>query len=157
MDLFKTPRADKLLKACSLFSAPVDINLLAKSMGMTISFEDLPIDIRFSRLNGRSKIIIGNNGITENRRRFAIAHGIGHHVFSNHLKEAIFPDDDFSENRAHQDDEEKLANAYAINLLIPIELLNFYGKRYMWSIDALSEKFMVSKHLILIQLGRRGF
>lgn len=157
MDLFKTPRADKLLKAYSLFSAPVDINLLAKSMGLAIYFKDLPIDIRFSRLNGKSEIIIGNNSITENRKRFSIAHGIGHHVFSFYSKEAIFPDDNFSEYISDQADEEKLANAYAINLLIPIELLNFYGKRYMWSIDAMSEKFMVSKHLILIQLGRRGF
>jgi Zn-dependent peptidase ImmA (M78 family) len=157
MDFSNIPRADDLLKYYDLFSAPVNISLLAKNLDLKISFENIPIDLRFSKIGGNSSIVVGNKSTTENRKRFSIAHGIGHHVLSHNLKEVIFPYDDFSENRSDESDDEKLANAYAINLLIPIELLNFYGKRYMWSIEALSEKFMASKYLMLIQLGRRGF
>ena len=79
-------RAERLATECGVKSAPVDIEAVARHVGLRVVRTTLGGDI--------SGLLVTREGVSmicveerhhENRRRFTIAHEIGHHVLGHHF------------------------------------------------------------------------
>lgn len=117
--------AKKLLSSCSIKKPPVPVEKIADFLGAAIIYEPFKGQDEISGMLFRNEdsIIIGINlSHHKNRRRFSIAHEIGHLVL--HDKE-VFIDKvvrvNFRDSRSSMaiDSEEIEANAFAATLLMP--------------------------------------
>jgi Zn-dependent peptidase ImmA (M78 family) len=107
---------------------PVDVAKIARELGAAIHEEPVEDDVSgfLAWKNGRP--VIGVNGRhSQNRQRFTIAHEIGHIVLHPQLNLHI--DDTFAlklrsdKSRRGERDDEKEANIFAAELLMPITRL----------------------------------
>jgi len=93
------------------------------------------------------------------RRRFTIAHEIGH-VYLGHLtnkenNELI--DDEVRLRSVNWNTEEKLANAFAAQLLMPASLIRHAISRGHSTVEELAELFDVSEQSMVFRLKNLGF
>ena len=116
--------AEQLLLVNNLFNAPVDLDILAKKMKIRIKHEDLENDVSGFLVikEGRSVIVLNKNH-PPNRKRFTLAHEIGHYTLHKELDE-IFLDSNLtyfrSKDYSNKDSNiEKEANCFAAELLMP--------------------------------------
>lgn len=117
--------ATKLRKKHFGDALPVDVEFIARREGIRI--EVLPLDDDLSGMSfikDGHKIIIVNKNHHPNRRRFTIAHELGHHVLHTsylmnnvHVDKAVLRRDHFSSYGV--DNKEVEANAFAAELLMP--------------------------------------
>lgn len=127
----------KLLKTECDFKEepPIDVEAIAYLLGIEI-IEDLDInfinDIGYIKVENSKPLIWLNpyENRNENRRRFTIAHELGHfclHILPN-KKDGMFVDteENFSRN-AYWDIKELQANKFAANLLMPVWLIRNKG------------------------------
>ena len=118
--------ARHLLAALKIVRPPVDVKAVAQYLGVRIVEEEFPEKDRVSgaivrRADGT--LIIVNPRQGKARKRFTIAHEIGHHVlhdFDVHVDQARFRDETTS---AGTDPEEVEANAFAAELVMPEALI----------------------------------
>jgi Zn-dependent peptidase ImmA (M78 family) len=98
-------------------------------------------------------IIVINSNQPINRRRFTLAHELGH--FHLHLPKHIKTPGFCSISRAYKsyDTVEIEANQYAANLLMPEWLIRSVTTECEWNLSMLSEYFMVSQRAMSIRLG----
>ena len=101
---------------------PISLNDIIQKMGIHVKEENLSIDgITRTDENGLC-VILYNRNISVERKRFTVAHEIGHIVLEH---TSIFGDcDQFSKNS-----QEKEANAFAGELLVPSDDLKNYVKK----------------------------
>ena len=171
----KTYTAQKVLKKFWDGNLPVDVEQIAKEMGVYVSGTDLPENVSGSS----SKIVIGdgislyvifhkNTGESEVRRRFTVAHELGH-ICLNH----ITPEEDgkkyrtiidgpynvISSDEEDRDPEEVEANKFAAELLMPADrIISAYkslGKN--GSLKDLAKKFKVSMPAVYFRLKNLGY
>ena len=83
------------------------------------------------------------------RNRFTVAHELGHHVLC-HTKKTYSPADFYS-----SDPEEKEANEFAAELLIPTKMLKQFYREGL-KIPDLSQLFCVSPDALSIKIGSCG-
>ena len=133
---------------------PVDVEALAKELGMRVKFIPLP-DSKFSGAihskDTRTDLYVNREHLPT-RQRFTIAHEVAHFVLhSPYLKDGIVDDDLY---RSHLPSAlESQANNYALQILIPSEILNQKVDSGMEDIEELAREFNVSANTMSSRLG----
>ncbi len=121
---------DRLLKEHQIRSAPVPVADLAKALGAEVQYQPAEDDLSgfLYRDRQRKRAIIGvNSGHHPNRQNFTAAHELGH--FLLHDFDSVHVDRQFkvwlrSEASSQgTDTEEKEANLFAAELLMPASFL----------------------------------
>jgi Zn-dependent peptidase ImmA (M78 family) len=120
-------------------------------------------DLSGALIQDGDEVYIGVNSLqSRNRRRFTIAHELGHFV----LHEGIYVDKDFrinwrdgnSSKAANPDEME--ANRFAAELLMPTDLLvrDIESLRRVdpAALESLARRYRVSSHAMRIRLGNFG-
>ncbi len=162
---------EQLLQKHSIESAWVDVEGIAEAMDIGVQYE--PADDELSgfllRDLERRKVLIGVNqrhGL--NRKRFTIAHELGH--FFLHEQEGLHVDRRFridlrdSNSSQGESDKEKEANLFAAELLMPVRFL----KQDLAELDAidlendtavedLAKKYKVSTQAMIFRLVNLGY
>lgn len=158
-------RADKLIRAYNIVSAPVPIVEITEGEGLSIAVTSLE-EFRIQKstvcaaLLKSQKIILLEKADSAPRRRFSIAHELGHYILhadelENNPELGIF-------FRAPLEKEsnplEQEANCFAANLLVPTNMLKEWFSKTQ-NQHQLAEIFAVSSELIgwrLINAGLRN-
>jgi Zn-dependent peptidase ImmA (M78 family) len=148
-------------------TAPVDLKPILEKLAIELREMDLPDDVSGILLrDGDRKVVVVNAKHPGHRQRFTIAHEIGHLVL--HPGQDVHVDDGFRINlrdgrSASADDVEEVeANAFAANLLMPLEWVRSAMRSD--SIDfnddseirRLADQFKVSTQAMLIRLTTLG-
>lgn len=163
--------AVKLLHRTNCFSYPVDVDKVAKEIGVDVVFYNFNDDISGVLMQENNSVVIGvNSNNHEKRRRFTIAHELGHYILE-HQRKGVFVDtpskyftmifrDANSSTGEYQ--QEREANAFAASLLMPEELVLNAIKKFDTStfnfenddlIIALADKFNVSTQAMGLRLS----
>ena len=144
-----------LLKMAKISEAPVDVYKIAKLLGFSIIESDFPNNYSGEiYIEGKIKSIGVNKNHTIKRQRFTLAHELGHYLNGHQyfdeggkmLEEMEF---DFT-NPLHK--QEKEANLFASELLIPKDFLIKDIDQIGLNIDKLTEKYEVSEQAMWIRL-----
>ena len=165
--------AQKLLDDYGTFKAPVPVKKIASFLNAEIREQNGPADISGFLLRERQKssAIIGVNAKHHpNRRRFTIAHEIGHFLLHDHEDLHVDRNDSFlvmkrdEKSSTGESHVEREANLFAAELLMPYkflgrdleqaDVLNFGNDE---GIGKLAEKYKVSVQAMTIRLGSLGF
>lgn len=159
---------EHLLLKNNINSVPIDVTSLAETLGAIV--EETPTNEGLSgfllRSSGTEKVVIGvNKNHHLNRRRFTIAHEIGHLLL--HEGEPLYIDRDcgFRIKLRHEEasqglnKEEIEANEFAAELLMPSvmldkELMRYNGKDALDEtvIATIAKKFQVSQQALIYRL-----
>lgn len=156
---------DEALRKVRIYTAraPVDVRGLAQSLGIRVVELRLPENIsgaiRARNHTNTEYEIVVNSEHSEVRKRFTIAHELGHHIYHRDLLGRGVGD-----TRAYRAEgteypnphitwrEERQANTFAANVLMPEVLVSHYRHLGM-SPRALASKFNVSEQAMRIRLG----
>jgi Zn-dependent peptidase ImmA (M78 family) len=170
---FARRSAEALVQQLQIADPPVDVEAVARSLGLRVMYEDLGDDDDVSGVLIRSKegnIVIQKKDAA-NRQRFTIAHEIGHfhlrHQFGDggqvHVDKGNFYRSRGSRSSEGIDPKEVEANQFAASLLMPAGLVKrevrALGARLLLDhhITSLAERFEVSEQAMTIRLTRLGF
>jgi len=124
--------AASILNSGNVYEAPVDVFKLAKLAGVSLEQADLGNDISGMLIIHKGRGTIAYSASQGNqRKRFTIAHELGHFILHNQdSADTVFLDKDFivkyRSNKAYSEIElrqEQEANAFAASLLMPKELI----------------------------------
>lgn len=140
-------------------AAPVNVVRLAYDLGLVVyETGDWPDNVsgmirKDRKLGGKSGYaVIVNDKHCEARRRFTIAHEIGHFVLHSDLIGDGIGDDGLY--RSHlRSARESEANRFAANLLMPAELIEKAAADGADTIADLARVFQVSRSAMSIRLG----
>lgn len=152
-------RANDLLRDHGVTEPPVDVEALAKALGISVSYERLEKDVSGLLLveNGVAKVAI-NDAHHLNRRRFTLAHEIGH-VLLHAKGYRVFVDRRFFRNEWSSKGElreEIEANAFAAALLMPQSLIEqrLEADSGITDVDVfrLATRFQVSEQAMALRL-----
>lgn len=150
--------AERLIEKYDIRKPPIDPEAIAEAEGVRVVYAAFNGDID-KKLSGftdsMNDTIVINRSIPANRKTFTIAHELGHHVMHRE-----YLDDDgayqvfarFNEYAENKPDEEKEADAFAANLLVPMKLLRRY--KNVASNHELARLFCVSDAVILHRLSQ---
>ncbi len=164
-------RAEKLLSESGALTIPVNLNLCASFLNITLNRAILEDDVSgFLLLEGDTANIGYNHTHKEHRFRFTIAHEIGHFILhkknarlfvekSQKREEKIMFRDSSSSTGEYI--KEREANSFAAALLMPRKAVEskvaLSNKVYDEDlIDELAEEFNVSRQAMGIRLSNLG-
>lgn len=154
-------QARNVLSKSKVDSAPVPVEALASSQGITV--QRVPLDDELSGMSfikdGLSVIVV-NATHHPNRQRFTIAHELGHHVLhANYLQNNVHVDKAVlhRNNRSSDgvDQKEIQANAFAAELLMPTAMMRKYKDVDIndeHQLSALAKQFRVSTSAMAIRI-----
>lgn len=163
--------ARDLLNKCNAYKLPVDLNMVTDHLNIKVIKDSFDDDVSGLLVIKNGKVAIGiNRDHGDNRRRFTIAHEIGHYLL-HHKKEEqeeVFVDRKwayFRDKKSHKgiDKKEIEANNFAAELIMPAELLINYVKENDidlfddFAIYDLSQYLEVSEEALTIRLIKLGF
>jgi len=142
----------------------VPIERIAERRGLDIRYAPLDGDLSGALIRNAHEAYIGVNSLqSRNRRRFTIAHELGHFV----LHHGIHVDKDFRINWRDGNSskavnpEEMEANRFAAELLMPTGLLvrDIESLRRVdrAALESLARRYGVSSQAMKIRLGNFGF
>jgi Zn-dependent peptidase ImmA (M78 family) len=135
---------------------PLDVETLAKKAGIEVVYEPLDGDMSGSlRLVGKKWKITVNKNHHPNRRRYTIAHELGHYFLHRH-QENSFEDHVFFRGGGHTTQEWE-ANAFASEILMPVEEFKRFMREGINDVDELAKKFGVSTLALRIRAKELGF
>jgi len=159
-------KAADILLAHNLYSIPVDLVAIANRNGVGIynaKFSEDNISAMLSK-RGDNVTMLVNQSDYSNRKRFSIAHELGHHFL--HLfedGEIIDTEVDlfrFESNTLDAGNEKRLreiqANQFAAALLMPSELVRKYFHETTSDLTALAQLFTVSEEAMGYRLNQLG-
>lgn len=150
--------AERMLQKYNINQLPIDPREIAKSEGLEVVFFE-PTDSSMEKISGfldidKKKIFVNaKNAI--NRQTFTIAHELGHWLMHRDIikkdpsKYLIFRVDQMG--MPSLDPMESEANAFAANLLVPMNTLLRLSESY--SVEELSKIFLVSVAVISNRLN----
>ncbi|ANO50075.1 ImmA/IrrE family metallo-endopeptidase [Woeseia oceani] len=157
-------RATRLLRDHDALSPPVDVEALARTLGMSVNFEELDSDVSGLMLieDGHVKVAI-NAAHHRHRQRFTLAHEIGH-MLLHVTGDRVFVDRRFFRNEWSSKGElreEIEANAFAAALLMPGLLIRQHvdAKKGITDIDVfrLATLFAVSEQAMTLRLVKLNY
>lgn len=168
--LFKSidEKAKRLLQQSDALALPVDLNRVVECLGLSLN--EKPLESEYSGfLAVKEKTIVVNLNHPSVRRRFTIAHEIGHYQLHRRSEDipvfidrAVYHRKESAEGVDHL--MEMQANAYAAGLLMPEALLDAYLEKHPTldlekpaDIKALAEDFEVSRPAMEFRLKNLGF
>ncbi len=160
-------RATELLKQNGLFKQAVDVEALAAALKIAVQsqhLEDGFSDFFFVKEGNATAFV--NSDHHPNRRRFSLAHEIGHFVLHHQPTKKL--DDLFLDKSValytrkdhHSNDMEREANEFAASLLMPRDLLEKYVHKNdldiedEFDVSRLALAFGVSEQALQIRLNR---
>jgi Zn-dependent peptidase ImmA (M78 family) len=152
--------AEKILKKYGTKHPPVDPEAIAESMGVDVVYAHFkePHDQEvsgFIELEPSPRIVV-NAAIHPNRKTFTIAHELAHFVLHKDYARSgnyrILPRR--NEYNGNKPDEEREADAFAANLLVPNGELKRYAS--LASVHELARMFLVSDQVISNRLRHIG-
>ncbi|MDR3793578.1 MAG: ImmA/IrrE family metallo-endopeptidase [Terracidiphilus sp.] len=166
-------RVASLLVEHGITEPPIPAAIIAKNSGLHVIESPIPGEVSGALLRTRGMTVIAvNSGHHPNRRRFTIAHELGHY-FLNHEGEKEHLDWTFTvlrrDGRSSEatDDGEIEANFFAANLLMPkaflrediSQLARFNGEVVLSQSDVLSlaRRYEVSELAMTYRLISLGF
>lgn len=136
--------ATKTLKSIEFNGLPIPVEKIAQKIGLKIVEFDFPDS--FSGVLKKDKRVIGvNKRHASVRRRFTIAHEIGHFLLG-HEDDSI---DGYSDRPMPLERE---ANTFASHLLIPTHIVTESVKKVGLDLKFLAKQFWVSEQVITIRL-----
>lgn len=152
-------KAISLLKMAGINNPPVDVYKVAK----VLDFDVIPFDYpdKYSGqifIEGDIKSIGVNKNHSKTRQRFTIAHEIGHyingHIYYDETGD-MYKDECFDfRNPLHQ--QEKEANLFAAELLVPKDFIVKDLVKFGLDIPKLTELYQVSGQMMWIRLTSLG-
>jgi Zn-dependent peptidase ImmA (M78 family) len=166
-----TRQAEALLDEVGVQSAPVDVRKIALKLGLRVVEEDLDDDVSGALVsNPQRAAILVNSDHHDNRKRFTIAHELGHFVLRHQFEEGGHVHVDRGNyislrgKRASEgvDPKEIEANWFAASLLMPAALVRTHvakiGTRALHDqhVTRLAEEFLVSEQAMTIRLSTLG-
>jgi len=160
-------RAESLVRSMGIPKPAVDVRQVAADLGLRIVEDDLGDDVSGALVtNANGAAILLQEGHHENRKRFTIAHEIGHHVLGHHFDEGGHVHVDRGNyislrgRRASEgvDPKEVEANWFAAALLMPSEMVKAEVARlgvaalHDQHVEHLASLFEVSQQAMTIRL-----
>lgn len=147
-------RAQQLLYLAGVKHAPIDVSALAEILGFDVIPFPFPPNIHgVTFIEGEVRAIGVNKDQPKTRRRFSIAHEIGHFL-SGHIS--------FDDGDLHVEDslawfdsynqQEREANEFAAELLMPESFLREDADPGALDVPRLARKYEVSEQALWIQL-----
>jgi Zn-dependent peptidase ImmA (M78 family) len=160
-------KADNFLVSCGIKDAPVDLNKICDYLSINLEerFEihDEMFGAYVESENGLKKYIILNNRYHVSRKRFVLAHLIGHSIFHNFhgLHYETIPPDLLYTNTLKAELEKKQmeieANNFAIEILMPEKfLIREFRSRKILEYNKLANKYLVSEYVIKVRMKKIG-
>lgn len=163
-------RAREVLAAAGITEPPVPVEDLATSLGATIAYEAFKGGISGMLFRGDDRVVIGvNPRDNERRRRFTIAHELGHLLL--HEGRSLIVDTHIRVNLRDAASsmgtqrEEMEANAFAAEILMPRASVEAHAQRELTDrpaltapqlIDGLADVFQVSQQAMSVRLSALG-
>ena len=156
--------ATKLLRDHGITAPAVDVEALARALGISVNYERLANDVSGVLLleNDIAKVAI-NESHHRNRQRFTLAHEIGH-VLLHAKGDRVFVDRRFFRNEWSSKGElreEIEANAFAASLLMPLSLIKQYVETGggITDIDVfrVATRFEVSEQAMTLRLVKLNY
>jgi Zn-dependent peptidase ImmA (M78 family) len=163
--------ADKVLHDAMIQSAPIPVDKIARLHGIVISNYNLGADVSGVLVLKEGRATIGLNiSDSQVRRRFTIAHELGH-FFLEHQRGGLFVDNHkknftvmFRDVQSSTGEvlQEQEANAFAAALLMPRNLLELWIKKCNFDLTdesdlkTLASKFKVSSQAMAIRIANLG-
>ncbi len=159
-------RVEALLKQNRIHKPPVPVERIAARLGLDVRSAPLDGDLSGVLVRNEGEVYIGVNSLHHrNRRRFTIAHELGHFALHNGMRMHV--DRDFRVNWRDEDSskavdpEEMEANRFAAELLMPTHLLlkdiEELKRLDRGTVDLLARRYRVSPQAMRIRLGNFGF
>ncbi len=161
-------KVNELLDNVSVKSAPIPIEKVANSVGATIRYKPLDNDLSgmFQRIDDKTAVIGINSSHADVRKRFSIAHEIGHFILHDenlHIDEKVRSNVQYRNEYSSLgvDDREIEANQFAAEILMPEEILlkdvgKLKDKSPEVAIEELAKLYDVSIQSMTIRLTRLG-
>lgn len=137
---------------------PVDIKGIAQQLGIRLlGVPGLDVSGKAFIMEDGTKVITYNLDDSPVRQRFTIAHELGHHVL-NHTKNGTMFRDTPDNYRMSYGGYETEANAFAAELLVPSDALDFMVRaKQIYENEILSRIFDVSSTVISYRLKNLGY
>jgi Zn-dependent peptidase ImmA (M78 family) len=135
-----------LLKQLNINSIPVDPYEICSKLNIWIKYKDLDSQGIFILKNCSKLILLNENIKYEARKRFTIAHEIGHYIIPYHENVYNCSKEDIEKYQAN-DIIEREANEFAAELLMPERYFNYdvdHHSLTLNDIQALSQKYLTS-------------
>lgn len=148
--------ARKLLKDLGINEPPVDLIQVARHLNAEIVMSDeLPEEVHGTvvPLKSGKFLILISVFICETRRNFTIAHELAHIVLRHHrIARVLTSTASISSLKDAENKIERLADAFASELLMPKHWVRKYVNTYGTDVQELAELFMVSREAMRIRL-----
>lgn len=144
-------------------NVPVDPRVIAEKMNIRVietKFADTGLRgyEGLSYIENNQRVILVNSEQPHSRKRFTIAHELGHHVLGHTENGYMFRDKDTDLNPYGAPPEEREANTFAASLLMPTEAVNqLIVKLGHSDLSYLASSFQVSEKAMSIRLKHLGY
>lgn len=149
--------AQKVLKDCGIAVPPVDLVVILRAHGIQYQeVDDFPGDVDALIIEDGTKVYAAVNSRQHlHRRRFSLAHELGHYFLhkDSNFEESITIDSPPSDESeiGTKDPAESEADTFAGELLVPLEMLKAHVQK---GIPELSRIFMVSEQVVGIAISK---
>ena len=136
--IFASAKAKEVWTTLGEGKIPIKINDIVKALGLPVSEKELEISGSASLHENGIFYISYKKNMSVERKRFTLAHEIGHIV----LEHITFSG---QSSQKSSNSQEKEADCFAGNLLIPIDDLKKYMKNKDKTIEEIMSRYWVSK------------
>ena len=165
-------KAESLRERANALSIPINLERMLSYLRVEI--DERPLEDEFSGvlISGKKPAVVVVNSLhSQTRRRFTVAHELGHYVLHSRKKDGlpVFIDktEVYFRSNAHDQEnydsiKEMEANAFAAEILMPKQLLKEYIKENdldiskKLGIQALAQEFEVSQQAMEYRLRNTG-
>ncbi len=160
-DFLLIDTAEKFLRYAAvqgLGSIPLDVEAIAKKVGISVEPVSLKNDMSgiFFKNEGKDSWVMQvNEDHHPNRRRYTIAHELGHFCLHRHLKK-LFEDKIFFRGGESANKVEWQANEFASAILMPEQKFREKVRSGITKVDKLAKEFEVSTLALRIRAKNLG-
>lgn len=150
-------QAQKILNKFSIRQAPVPIEEIVAKLGIKMSYAPSEDYSGMLIRKKKSALMAINSNEPESRRRFSMAHELGHYIFGKEAVSVDYRNTEYIEKPA----EEKLVDLFAANLLMPKRILRMDFEKISGSFSSerlteLARKYKVSSEAMKYRLANLG-
>ena len=156
-------RAQELLRTSGIAKPPVEVEQIAAALGVEVVVEPLEETVSGLLVVRKSRATIGINELHHpHRRRFSIAHELGHYTLHRYVSNVFvdstltFYRDEKSADGVYRQEIE--ANSFAAELLMPEDFIRYHLERHKidlhdeQAVERLARDFGVSMQALTIRL-----
>jgi Zn-dependent peptidase ImmA (M78 family) len=137
-----------ILTKLDIQGAPVPVEKVAELFSIPVLHYPLfPKGVSGTIINQEDLSVIGvNSNMADVRKRFTIAHELGHYLLGHDHNKMI---DETFDNKDHKEQE---ANKFAAELLMPFDFLSRDVKVAGVAVPGLAKKYLVSEQAMSVRL-----